>query len=342
MPRGETACVPGQGPKLSTAFSIFSAVRRKRKHTCCILPLEMKRFSHAMLAALTVHVASLVWCQGPFQQQQQKPKGPWMDKSLSPDRRAGLVIAQMTLDEKISLLHGGGWRALFGGPDAPPTRSLGGSGFIPGIPRLGIPDLQMVDAAVGVGRGAVFGRYATPLPSTVAEAATWDLNIAREYGALIGRVYDPGNTKDVKAVGWLIGSDKAFVEPARFVARQVRAAGQAAYEYRFSYVAESMRKEWKGAPHATEIPFVFSTVEARYGDKLAAADRAAAEAAHAYGVAFAKTGDPNGGGRPVWPVYDASEDRLMNFTEQGPVAQPDPWKERLDLIEAVVSAGHAK
>ena len=68
-----------------------------------------------------------------------------------------------------------------------PQRSLGGAGFIPGIARLGIPDLQMADSAVGVARGAVFGRYSTPLPSCVSEAASWDLKVAREYGALIGR-----------------------------------------------------------------------------------------------------------------------------------------------------------
>src|SRR2546429_6629432 len=34
--------------------------------------------------------------------------GPWMDKTLSPDRRADLVLQEMTLDEKIALLHGNG------------------------------------------------------------------------------------------------------------------------------------------------------------------------------------------------------------------------------------------
>jgi beta-glucosidase len=115
-----------------------------------------------------------------------KPTGPWMNKSLSPDQRAHLIVAQMTLDEKISLLHGGGWQMLFAGPDAPPSKSLGNAGYIPGIPRLGIPDLQMADAAVGVTHSAVFGRYSTALPSCVAEAASWDLELAREYGTLIG------------------------------------------------------------------------------------------------------------------------------------------------------------
>lgn len=140
-----------------------------------------------LVAAVAACLPPAAICQGIFGQAQQRADGPWMDKSLSPDRRAELVLAQMTLDEKISLLHGSGWSALIGGAQALPPRSLGGAGFVPGIPRLGIPDLQIADSAVGVGRGAVFGRYATPLPSTVAEAASWDLDIAREYGALIGR-----------------------------------------------------------------------------------------------------------------------------------------------------------
>ena len=31
---------------------------------------------------------------------------PWMNRSLSPDQRADLVLQQMTLDEKIQLVHG--------------------------------------------------------------------------------------------------------------------------------------------------------------------------------------------------------------------------------------------
>ena len=37
-----------------------------------------------------------------------KPTGPWMNTALSPDERADLVLKEMTLDEKIALLHGVG------------------------------------------------------------------------------------------------------------------------------------------------------------------------------------------------------------------------------------------
>ncbi len=66
-------------------------------------------------------------------------------------------------------------------------RSNGGAGYVPGIPRLGLPDIQMADSAVGVARGGDRSRYATALPSTLAAASAWDPKLAYEYGALIGR-----------------------------------------------------------------------------------------------------------------------------------------------------------
>jgi beta-glucosidase len=94
-----------------------------------------------------------------------------------------LVIKEMTLDEKISLLHGHGMPFNTTGP----TESNGGAGYSNGIPRLGIPAIQMADSAYGVTRGAAAGRYSTVLPNDLAVASSWDPQAAFEYGALIGR-----------------------------------------------------------------------------------------------------------------------------------------------------------
>ena len=111
---------------------------------------------------------------------------PWMNPSLSPDDRASLVVKQMTLDEKITLLHGTGMAGL--SPLSPLiVHSNGGAGYVPGIPRLGIPAIQMSDAAYGVRMSGENGRYSTALPSDLAGAASWDLAAGYDYGALIGR-----------------------------------------------------------------------------------------------------------------------------------------------------------
>ncbi len=115
------------------------------------------------------------------------PTGPWMNPALSPDQRADLVLKQLTLDEKISLLHGTGqpdseWFSPIG-----QQGSNGGAGYVVGVPRLGIPGIQMADAASGVTRSRANGRYSTALPDDLAAAASWDPQVAFNYGALIGR-----------------------------------------------------------------------------------------------------------------------------------------------------------
>jgi beta-glucosidase len=111
---------------------------------------------------------------------------PWKDASLPPDRRADLVIAQMTQDEKLQLVHGIGWGVLRDGAPVP-REDNGGAGFVPGIRRLGIPDINMADSAVGIRMAALHGRYATLLPSTLGAAASWDTDSATLYGSVIGR-----------------------------------------------------------------------------------------------------------------------------------------------------------
>jgi beta-glucosidase len=131
------------------------------------------------VATLTVALTAPALAQHP-------PQHPWMNTSLSPDERADLVLKQMKLDEKILLLHGQG---MPGWSRPMPKTYLGnqGAGFVFGIPRLGIPQIEMSDAAYGVRMSAQNGRYSTALPSNIAAAASWDPEAACDYGALIGR-----------------------------------------------------------------------------------------------------------------------------------------------------------
>jgi beta-glucosidase len=111
---------------------------------------------------------------------------PWKDASVSPDHRADLVLKEMTLDEKLQLVHGTGWGVLRDGSPVP-AESNRGAGFVPGIPRLGIPKIDLADSAVGVRMAAPESRYATLLPSVLGLASSWDTEAANLYGQVIGR-----------------------------------------------------------------------------------------------------------------------------------------------------------
>ncbi len=148
-----------------------------RRHQCCII------FNWLGILGITAVLLSIALSAAFAQSPNQAPKGPWMDKSLSPDKRADLLIEKMTLEEKIALVHGSDvWSSNPG-----PAKWLGGAGYVPGIPRLGIPDLQMTDGRSGVANTGRRGRYATALPCALACAASWDPKVAYDYGALLGK-----------------------------------------------------------------------------------------------------------------------------------------------------------
>ena len=141
----------------------------------------------ALLAPITLLLCStgIATAQRPTPAPKTPPPA-WMNTSLDPDARADLMIHEMTLDEKIQLVHGDGWGVLRAGSYVNPGHN-GGAGFVPGIPRLGLPDINLADSAYGVRMAAYQGRYATALPSVLGMAASWDPDAAFLYGSVIGR-----------------------------------------------------------------------------------------------------------------------------------------------------------
>ena len=118
---------------------------------------------------------------------------PWMNTSLSPDARADLVQAQLTQDEELTLVHGymginATWRRFKPIPDAILKMLPGSAGYVPGIPRLGIPALAESDASLGVANGRHMrpGDTATALASSILTTASWNTDLAYAGGAMIG------------------------------------------------------------------------------------------------------------------------------------------------------------
>lgn len=99
---------------------------------------------------------------------------PWCDTKRSPAERAELLLAQMTLTQKLGLLAGDEIIPLASGDPF--------VGISYGIPELGLPDLRMSDGPVGVR-----GTAATAFPTPLSLAASFDLTLARRTGAAVAR-----------------------------------------------------------------------------------------------------------------------------------------------------------
>ena len=90
------------------------------------------------------------------------------------------------------------------------------------------------------------------------------------------------------------------------------AAGNAGYEYQFDRAAPG--REAVGAVHGAEVSYVFGRLGANYTD----VDRELSSAIQQYWTNFAKTGNPNGAGLPVWPKFDAASRGYLEFTDERP------------------------
>ncbi|MBL8265943.1 carboxylesterase/lipase family protein [Steroidobacter sp.] len=192
--------------------------------------------------------------------------------------------------------------------------------------------LENVDVAFAAGRQAPvpylagsnaleFAFYSESLPGALGEA----MRFPAEQRAQLVSAY--GGEDNFKAN---VLSDVLFTEAARELTRLHAKAKHPAYLYRFSVLSEHAPPTVKATPHAQERQHVFKTLETSPW-KTDANDERAANLISAYWVAFAKTGNPNGGGRPEWPLA-SGDNRVFEFGNGGPIVTQQPHAAALDLI----------
>ena len=110
--------------------------------------------------------------------------------SSDPAARAQAVEAQLTDDERFGLLHSLMVINFQTGKRDPrvPTEVPQIAGWVQGVKRLGVPDLLITDASLGITNpgGGRPGDTATALPAGLALASTFDPALARKAGVLLG------------------------------------------------------------------------------------------------------------------------------------------------------------
>lgn len=110
--------------------------------------------------------------------------------------------------------------------------------------------------------------------------------------------------------------------------------GAPTWMYQVDYPS-NMEGGRRGALHTIDIPLVFDNIAAE-GAKVGttAADQAMADAMSEAFIAMAKTGDPNHGGIPAWPVYDLPR-RAAMIWDTPPHVVDDPRGKERELFSIV-------
>jgi len=90
-----------------------------------------------------------------------------------------------------------------------------------------------------------------------------------------------------------------------------------------------------GAPHASEIPYVFDTVDQRHQPLMIDEETPVAALTHALWVNFATHGTPAANNGPSWPPYRKNDNQVFVIDRDGGRYQNDPFQQRLDFVERI-------
>ena len=135
-------------------------------------------FINNAFAQYTVTEEEFLSKYGPLSLSENVPAGAiYADPSQSPEARARDLISRLTFEEKVKLT--GGWNGF----------KIRGNFNMPAIERLGIRAVSMMDASQGIRKSPlpVEEFTSTAFPSLLALTATWDPDMALDFGQAIGK-----------------------------------------------------------------------------------------------------------------------------------------------------------
>jgi len=204
--------------------------------------------------------------------------------------------------------------------------------------------VETAESAYKAGRQAnvplIIGNCSAEIGGAFVSTATSKEALFSTFGELKDEAkaaFDADGNKQFNEVLTKFNTDWVWGEPARMTARAFLAKRAPAYMYQFGYVPAATRQRAPyGAGHGSEVSFVFNTLSARWGAPAEATpeEKELAGIMNTYWINFAKTGNPNGNGLPVWPLYDNQKEEILDVELDGkPVSKPDPRKIRFNVIE---------
>jgi len=263
---------------------------------------------------------------------------------------SGLSLGGATVAERAP--EDGAWVAATGAKSLKDLRAMttdqildaakkkGPTGFAPDIDGKlltePVPDTyakgKQAHVPLLAGWNADEGSFFAMRGMTVAQWNGMAQGLFQDRAAAFLKLY-PGDT-DAAALRSAIdyGSDSFIALGTwKWLEAQKKTGDAPVYRYHFE-LAATPSKYHPGtfAFHSDDIEYVFGTLETRPEWDVRPEDRKLSDEVMTYWTNFAKSGDPNGQGLPVWPKYDA-DDQIIHLNN--PITSgPDPARARYEFL----------
>jgi para-nitrobenzyl esterase len=150
------------------------------------------------------------------------------------------------------------------------------------------------------------------------------------------RLYAAASPEEAKrALNDFLGDDPRAWAMWKWLERTAAEGKKPVYRYRFDRsLPSAANPAGLGAYHSGEIEYVFGVLDSKAGIPWTAEDRALSELMQKYWTNFARNGDPNGQGLPVWPAYRAAEDWPVMYLDVVSKAEKDRLRDRYLFLDS--------
>lgn len=186
---------------------------------------------------------------------------------------------------------------------------------------------QEVPLVVGMvaGDAAFASGFGPPAAPTVANYTSSAQKTYGDMAATFLKLYPAETDGDVAAAKKASQTDRSRVSIDVWCENQVKRSGRV-YTYYFDHAIPWPAHPEFGAFHTSEVPYIFETFKL-LDRPWEPADFRLSETMAAYWSNFAKTGDPNASGLPLWPVYEPNSHTTMELGDHvRPIPVADPAK----------------
>jgi para-nitrobenzyl esterase len=139
----------------------------------------------------------------------------------------------------------------------------------------------------------------------------------------------------IRSASVLAGDDFIVYSTWKWLEAQVKTGEAPVYRYRFDLPGpgDKFHPVSMGAFHSDDIEYVFGTLDSRPDAHWRREDRQLSDQIQQYWTNFARTGDPNGGGLPKWPAYNAADHWQVMHLDANLQATPDSERARFMFLD---------